>query len=612
MSETLRLNYFQRQLLGAADFTDEQAYLRNMRRRHNLGPHGWGVVTGLRLVELPRDGDPDFRDLVLMPGLAIDLFGREIIVFSPTPLSPSTFAGLPGEQNREVWIGYQELPVADGMGGRMLCTGVDSYTRIEESFQIYAGPLDPKLWDVNRATVYVGGEPAATPALMAMRGVVQLPPDGAEPEQDFEAQGEVVTWLLRLGSVHWDQTANKFRPVGDPANLSEGRVWAGLFGGSLLSESGTLELAPRVAFDDPDQQPFADIAGRLSVQGKLTAEKDVELDGGKLLFDTSTGSDDGAPLYLQRRPVPADGIAAELNVHIGDDIAAKTTRFSIGAGAPTVKPVLAVRADRKVDVTDGKLRLGGKTRQSIDLSVETDGADGAYGIGVQNGAAYMRTASDVYWYIGGSHDDTAGVPGNNGSVLLQLDASGRLLFGAQTRQMLNLWADHYGVGVQSYTLYQRSDADFCWYRRGAHRDGRDDPGPGGTLAMKLDENNTLTVSGDIIADGNLFARGHRAPLIDVRSGVYALNMTPGPGLVDVTGTVDVDFDTELATWSGASAIVALSDISNKGPAIDARWKVEAGPVSRVADNKARFTVTYYIHDTDGWLSSFCWIAILTA
>jgi len=38
-----------------------------------------------------------------------------------------------------------------------------------------------------------------------------------------------------------------------------------------------------------------------------------------------------------------------------------------------------------------------------------------------------------------------------------LDTNGNLSFGSQTRQMLNLWGSVYGIGVQSGTLYQRSD-----------------------------------------------------------------------------------------------------------------------------------------------------------
>ena len=76
-----RPNYYQLQFLGADDFKAEQAYHRDMRRRHNIGPHRWGIVTGLELVERPRDGGG--FDVYIEPGMAIDGFGREIFIVAP-------------------------------------------------------------------------------------------------------------------------------------------------------------------------------------------------------------------------------------------------------------------------------------------------------------------------------------------------------------------------------------------------------------------------------------------------------------------------------------------------------------------------------------------------
>src|SRR5438874_2180980 len=46
-----RLRYYEHQYLGALDFEDEQGYHRDMRRRHNIGLHAWGIVVGLELEE---------------------------------------------------------------------------------------------------------------------------------------------------------------------------------------------------------------------------------------------------------------------------------------------------------------------------------------------------------------------------------------------------------------------------------------------------------------------------------------------------------------------------------------------------------------------------------
>jgi hypothetical protein len=69
-----RVHYRERQRLTAADLRFEQEYRLGAGGRHHLAPHHWGVVRGLRLVEL-RTGV--FK---LTPGVAIDGYGREILV----------------------------------------------------------------------------------------------------------------------------------------------------------------------------------------------------------------------------------------------------------------------------------------------------------------------------------------------------------------------------------------------------------------------------------------------------------------------------------------------------------------------------------------------------
>jgi len=89
---------------------------------------------------------------------------------------------------------------------------------------------------------------------------------------------------------------------------------------------------------------------------------------------------------------------------------------------------------------------------------------------------------------------------------MHLNPQTNLFFGAQTRQMLNLWGSaptyHYGIGVQPNTLYFRTGDHFAWFRQGTHIDLTVNPGAGGTLQMRLDEN------------GNLFTRGAVNPTSD--------------------------------------------------------------------------------------------------
>jgi len=69
-----RLKYFNGQLLKQEDFTDEQAYHRSMRQRHNTGVHTPGVVAGLKVDAASA------TSVVVGTGWAVDQNGREIVL----------------------------------------------------------------------------------------------------------------------------------------------------------------------------------------------------------------------------------------------------------------------------------------------------------------------------------------------------------------------------------------------------------------------------------------------------------------------------------------------------------------------------------------------------
>jgi hypothetical protein len=58
-------------------------------------------------------------------------------------------------------------------------------------------------------------------------------------------------------------------------------------------------------------------------------------------------------------------------------------------------------------------------------------------------------------------------------------------YGHGTRQMLNLWGEEFGIGVQSATLYHRSATAYAWYAGGVHHNDTYNSG-GGTTLMTLD------------------------------------------------------------------------------------------------------------------------------
>jgi len=81
--------------------------------------------------------------------------------------------------------------------------------------------------------------------------------------------------------------------------------------------------------------------------------------------------------------------------------------------------------------------------------------------------------------------------------------TGKLSFGATTRQMVNLWNDTYGIGVQDFGFYMRTGDSFFWYVGGGESSangdaGRDAAGNAGTKLMALGNTGQLSVSGMVI------------------------------------------------------------------------------------------------------------------
>lgn len=93
--EIKRLHYYDQQFLREPDFTDEQQYHMDMRRRHNRLLHGWGVVSGLELI---RTSD---HVIMVQPGMALDADGREIISLESHEITLPSGAS---ERNKKYYI----------------------------------------------------------------------------------------------------------------------------------------------------------------------------------------------------------------------------------------------------------------------------------------------------------------------------------------------------------------------------------------------------------------------------------------------------------------------------------------------------------------------------
>ena len=102
MSE--RVHYREGQRLLAADLRAEQAYHDAARRRHALSGHTWGIVRGLAPAV-----DDDGR-LLIQPGLAVDGYGREMLLPEPLVVEQEDLAdafadaGVASRGQADLWL----------------------------------------------------------------------------------------------------------------------------------------------------------------------------------------------------------------------------------------------------------------------------------------------------------------------------------------------------------------------------------------------------------------------------------------------------------------------------------------------------------------------------
>jgi hypothetical protein len=265
-----RVNYFDRQFLRTQDFADEQSYHIAMRRRHNIAQHGWGIVEGLQLVL-------DEQNLFVQPGMAIDVFGRELVLEDRQPIPVTAFDDS-GSEVLNVWLVYDTINSDQAPPGYAGCgnSGGGPYYRVQELAQVRPLPPDPEFPDPRDPGGVLDGDAGFVPS--------RRPPD--DPQR---------YWPVFLGKVTRQQT-NPQRPFA--IDLS-GRPYIGLVGESVVAPSGRarLEIGSEAAGDEnrlalfildgnPRQQPALKIdkAGATNFAGSATVHGDVKLVAGAIEF----------------------------------------------------------------------------------------------------------------------------------------------------------------------------------------------------------------------------------------------------------------------------------------------------------------------------------------
>ena len=353
--DVVRVRFHQGQHLGADDLTAEQAYHRDMRRRHNLAHHTWGVVVGLNL-ELE-----DSTRLWINPGLAVDGFGREAVVLAPAELGPEAFLAenlLTGMQ--PVWIAYHEEESVPARYGYAECAD-GTLRRIVEGYRLVVGePEDPD----GRDDVVVAGEAEATTASI--------------PYQELPREEVKARWYVLLGEVFWDAAARTILTVDEGT-----RPWVGAVAEAVWAPAGRLRLVDRRLAADLQ----VTVEGRLQVDDLHTAKGDIHLHGTSLVALNAGGG--GAPVSLGRSdPGGAAGVDLFLEIGRNADVA-KTNRLLVRAqggellsvaqdGATDIHGDTTVRDSKELRIDGGRLgfaRQGANPAQWILR--QPDPADGS-------------------------------------------------------------------------------------------------------------------------------------------------------------------------------------------------------------------------------------------
>jgi hypothetical protein len=141
LTSAKRNNYFAGQMLTERDFSQEQEYHQSKTKQHNRYLHGFGVVCGLRVVPF-ESGKPGY--VIVEPGLALDPWGREIVVPEPVEFEfGEYFNG--DEKALFIVLEYQEYPTEMVPSLREPAEESESEpSRILESFKLSARHEPPE------------------------------------------------------------------------------------------------------------------------------------------------------------------------------------------------------------------------------------------------------------------------------------------------------------------------------------------------------------------------------------------------------------------------------------------------------------------------------------
>jgi hypothetical protein len=365
---TERPLFFEGQYLGADDLTAIINYVRANFSRENIGHHSWGIVAGLNLVaQAITDTAVDY---FIQPGVAVDGFGRIVVITSPARITSEKFLNM-SSGNIDVWIRYDQSEFSATRTGFQICNATDTYARMNETFAIEVGSKNSI---ASRQSGIIVNELIVNDArdtLINLDADAPILADASVPYQQLPVDDENAYWLIPIGQVRWSAADNNFLPLVDAAEaeaVKNGtsiktadevfeaeirsrckRIYSGAIAESVYASDGLIRLRDRtllpqagktndqiVAATVPQNSDFAFCDNQLKareliwLEGNTRSTGDFRLFDSRLEFRDAAGRDyvertvNGAvipassPLLIQRKDVNGKG-GSDLQILLGEN-----------------------------------------------------------------------------------------------------------------------------------------------------------------------------------------------------------------------------------------------------------------------------------------------------
>lgn len=325
----VRVRYFDGQYLRPQDFTDEQSYHVAMRRRHNLGGHSWGIVSGL---DVTAAGGPP----AVEPGLAVDGYGREVAVLRRLPVPPLPAPPPGGQVPYDLWLVYDRIGSDQAPDGYSACGTGTGFYRWQEQPRVLL--------------TEAGGDPDPLHPPGVPDGDLGFGPERTAPEEDRP----------------WPVFLARLAPGPGPGTFvidGTARRYAGVNAASLVHPAGAarVDLAPdadtvfAVSDGAGTTKLGIDGGGVLSTGGDLAVDGELRIETGALNLPPSS-SEGKQPWQIR---AIEDGTQRELQVVIAPGADSALTIGSFAADSETFVPSLTVTGDDQV-IVHGSLHVTGK------------------------------------------------------------------------------------------------------------------------------------------------------------------------------------------------------------------------------------------------------------